>query len=86
MYRRSQYLRSYRFVIFELDLFNTEYHREHFDLKDVNIIARLKLMINLIANTLCSFNEAVVSSELRAAAQIVKASLKNLEKSLPVFI
>ncbi|KAL5483039.1 UTP20_9 [Sanghuangporus weigelae] len=77
---------SWRFVVFGLDLFNTAYRRGHFDLKDASILSRLEPMVNVIGNTLYSSNGSVVSSGLKAAAQIVKAPLENVKKNLPIFV
>ena len=43
-------------------------------------------MVNVIGNTLYASNGNVVSSGLKAAAQIAKAPLENVEKSLPIFV
>ncbi|KAL5498462.1 UTP20 [Sanghuangporus vaninii] len=77
---------SWRFVVFGLDLFNTAYRRGHFDLKDANILSRLEPMVNVIGNTLYSSSGSVVSSGLKAVAQIVKAPLDNVKKNLPIFV
>jgi len=75
-----------RFVVFGLDLFSTAFRRSRFDFKDPAIIARLEPMIPVIGNTLYSDNALVITSGLKAAASIVKAPLKSLDKSLPIFI
>ncbi|KAI0060580.1 hypothetical protein BV25DRAFT_946008 [Artomyces pyxidatus] len=77
---------SFRFVVFGLDLFNTAFRRSRFDFSDPNIIARLEPMVAVIGNTLYSTNSHVLTQGLKASASIVKCPLKNLEKSLPVFI
>ena len=43
-------------------------------------------MVNVIGNTLYSSNGSVISSGLKATAQIAKAPLKNVEKNLPIFV
>ncbi|THH09644.1 hypothetical protein EW145_g1873 [Phellinidium pouzarii] len=77
---------SWRFVAFGLELFHTAYRRSRFDFRDAIIMARLEPMVNVIGNTLYATNGNVVSSGLKATAQIVKCPLKNVEKSLPVFV
>ena len=42
--------------------------------------------MNVIGNTLYSPNGNVISSALKACAQFAKAPLKNVEKSLPIFV
>ncbi|KAA1470494.1 hypothetical protein DENSPDRAFT_774855 [Dentipellis sp. KUC8613] len=77
---------SFRFVVFGLDLFDTAFRRSRFDFEDPAIIARLEPMVAVIGNTLYSTNSQVLNQGLRAAAAIVKCPLKNVEKSLPVFV
>ena len=43
-------------------------------------------MVNVIGNTLYASNGEVISSGLKATAQVIKCPLKNVEKSLPVFV
>ncbi|KAI5120165.1 hypothetical protein M0805_008432 [Coniferiporia weirii] len=77
---------SWRFVAFGLDLFSTAYRRSRFDFHNTDVMARLEPLVNVIGNTLYGSNGNVVSSGLKATAQIVKCPLKNVEKSLPVFV
>ncbi|KAI0045527.1 hypothetical protein FA95DRAFT_1561038 [Auriscalpium vulgare] len=77
---------SFRFIVFGLDLFNTAFRRSKFDFSDTNVIARLESMVAAIGNTLYSSNSHVLTQALKASAAIVKCPLKNVEKSLPVFI
>ncbi|TFY83749.1 hypothetical protein EWM64_g255 [Hericium alpestre] len=77
---------SFRFIVFGLDLFNTAFRRSRFDFEDPTTIARLEPMVSVIGNTLYSNNSHVLIQGLKASAAIVKCPLKNLEKSLPVFV
>ncbi|KAI0782968.1 armadillo-type protein [Abortiporus biennis] len=77
---------SFRFVIFGLELFNTAHRRSRFDFQDREIIARLESMVTVIGNTLYSSHIQVVIPALKAASAIIHSPLKNIDKSLPVFI
>ncbi|KAJ7227174.1 armadillo-type protein [Mycena pura] len=77
---------SFRFVTFGLELFNTALRRSRFEFHDPETIKRLESMVVVIGNTLYSSISPVLISGLRAAAGIIKCPLKNLEKSLPVFV
>ncbi|KAF8206463.1 armadillo-type protein [Mycena galopus ATCC 62051] len=77
---------SFRFVTFGLDLFSTALRRNRLDFHDPEIIKRLESMVVVIGNTLYSSSSPVLVFGLRAAAGIIKCPLKNLEKSLPVFV
>ncbi|KAF7330551.1 DRIM domain-containing protein [Mycena venus] len=74
------------FVTFGLDLFNTALRRNRLDFHDPEIIKRLESLVVVIGNTLYSSSSPVLVFGLRAAAGIVKCPLKNLGKSLPVFV
>jgi U3 small nucleolar RNA-associated protein 20 len=76
----------FRFVVFGLDLFNTAFRRSRFDFNDPTIVARLEPMVAVIGNTLYSNNAMVISAGMKAAASIIKAPLKSLDKSLPIFV
>ncbi|KAI9441558.1 armadillo-type protein [Lactarius indigo] len=77
---------SFRFVAFGLDLFNTAFRRNRFDFGDPDILARLESMVAVIGNTLYSSNSTVLIHGLKASAAIIKCPLKNLDKSLPIFV
>ncbi|KAF8525998.1 hypothetical protein BU17DRAFT_83502 [Hysterangium stoloniferum] len=77
---------SFRFVVMGLDLFNTAFRRNRFDLKDPQIISRLESMIPVIGNTLYSQEAHVVIQGLKATGFVVKCPLKGLDESLPVFV
>ena len=74
------------FVVFGLDLFNTAFRRNRFDFGDPDILARLESMVAIIGNTLYSSNSNVLIHGLKASAAIIKCPLKNLDKSLPIFV
>lgn len=76
----------FRFLAFGLELFNTAHRRSRFDFQDSKIIARLEPMVTVIGNTLYSNQMQVVIPGMRAAAAILRCPLKNVPKSLPVFI
>ena len=76
----------YSFVVFGLDLFNTAFRRNRFDFGDPDILARLESMVAAIGNTLYSSNSNVLIHGLKASAAIIKCPLKNLDKSLPIFV
>jgi U3 small nucleolar RNA-associated protein 20 len=69
-----------------LDLIYTALRRGRFDLHDPAIIARLESLVVAIGNTLYSNSAPVLTSGLKAVAEIVKCPLKSLPKSVPVFI
>ena len=75
-----------RFVAFGLDLFHTAIRRGRFDFHDAETIKRLEGMIVVIGNTLYSTNASVIALGLKCAAGLIKCPLKNLSKSVPVFI
>ncbi|KAF8270231.1 armadillo-type protein [Lactarius quietus] len=77
---------SFRFVVFGLDLFNTAFRRNRFDFGDLDILARLESMVTVIGNTLYSSDSTVLIHGLKASAAIIKCPLKNLDKSLPIFV
>ncbi|KAH9007602.1 armadillo-type protein [Lactarius deliciosus] len=77
---------SFRFVAFGLDLFNTAFRRNRFDFGDPDILARLESMVAVIGNTLYSSNSTILIHGLKASAAIIKCPLKNLDKSLPIFV
>ncbi|KAH9067708.1 armadillo-type protein [Lactarius vividus] len=77
---------SFRFVAFGLDLFNTAFRRNRFDFGDPDILARLESMVAVIGNTLYSSNSTILNHGLKASAAIIKCPLKNLDKSLPIFV
>ncbi|KAI9465208.1 armadillo-type protein [Lactarius psammicola] len=77
---------SFRFVVFGIDLFNTAFRRNRFDFGDPDILARLESMVAVIGNTLYSSNSTVLIHGLKASAAIIKCPLKNLDKSLPIFV
>lgn len=72
--------------MFGLDLFNTAFRRGRFDFQDAAIIARLEPMVPVIGNTLYSNNALVITSGMKSAAAVVKAPLKTLDKSIPIFL
>lgn len=76
----------FSFVSFGLDLFTTMYRRGRFSLQDPDILSRLEPFVNVIGNTLYSSNGDVVAAGLKATTQMAKCPLKNLEKSLPIFV
>ena len=43
-------------------------------------------MVKVIGNALYASNGNIVSSSLKAVAQLVKCPLKNVENSLPIFV
>ncbi|KAI0262194.1 armadillo-type protein [Gloeopeniophorella convolvens] len=77
---------SFRFIAFGLDLFNTAFRRNRFDFSDPDILSRLESMVAVIGNTLYSNNSYVLIQGLKASSAIIKCPLKNLEKSIPIFI
>lgn len=77
---------SFRFIVFGLDLFNTAFRRNRFDFGDPDILARLESMVAVIGNTLYSGNATTLIHGLKASAAIMKCPLKNLDKSIPIFV
>ncbi|KAI0316098.1 armadillo-type protein [Amylostereum chailletii] len=77
---------SFRFIAFGLDLFNTAFRRGRFDFSDNNVISRLEPMVAVIGNTLYATNSHVLIHGLKATVAIIKCPLKNIAKSVPVFI
>lgn len=75
-----------RFVTFGLDLLNTALRRSRFDFQDAETLKRLESMVVVIGNTLYSTSAPVIMLGLKCAAGLVKCPLKNLPKSVPVFI
>jgi U3 small nucleolar RNA-associated protein 20 len=75
-----------RFVAFGLDLFNTALRRSRFDFRDAEAVKRLESMVVVIGNALYSTNAPVIVLSLKCAAGLTKCPLKNLPKSVPVFI
>jgi U3 small nucleolar RNA-associated protein 20 len=73
-------------VVFGLDLFHTAFRRNRFDFGDPDILSRLESMVAVIGNTLYSSNSTVLTHGLKASAAIIKCPLKNLDKSLPIFV
>ena len=73
-------------MAFGLDLFHTAIRRGRFDFHDAETIKRLEGMIVVIGNTLYSTNASVIALGLKCAAGLIKCPLKNLSKSVPVFI
>ena len=73
-------------MAFGLDLFHTSIRRGRFDFHDAETIKRLEGMIVVIGNTLYSTNASVISLGLKCAAGLTKCPLKNLPRSVPVFI
>ena len=67
-------------------MFSTAYRRSRFDFDDTRIIARLEPIVSVIGNSLYSTDAQVISSALKAMAQIVKCPLKAIERSMPVYI
>lgn len=62
------------------------FKRGRFDFHDNGVLSRLEPMVNVVGNALYASNGNVVSSGLKAVAQFVKCPLKNVEKSLPIFV
>ncbi|EKM83155.1 hypothetical protein AGABI1DRAFT_118514 [Agaricus bisporus var. burnettii JB137-S8] len=77
---------SFRFVAFGLDLLNTALRRGRFDFHDAETIKRLESIVVVVGNTLYSTNAAVIMLGLKCAAGLTKCPLKNLPKSVPVFV
>ncbi|KAI0035598.1 armadillo-type protein [Vararia minispora EC-137] len=77
---------SFRFVALGLDMFVTAFRRGRFDFSDPRTIARLEPMVTVIGNTLYATNSHVLSQGLKASSAILKCPLKNIDKSLPVFV
>jgi U3 small nucleolar RNA-associated protein 20 len=75
-----------RFVAFGLDLLNTALRRSRFDLHDAETIKRLESIVVVVGNTLYSTNAPVIMLGLKCAASLTKCPLKNLPKSVPVFV
>jgi U3 small nucleolar RNA-associated protein 20 len=72
--------------VFGLDLFNTAFRRNRFNFGDPDILARLEPMVAVIGNSLYSSNSTILIHGLKASAAIIKCPLKNLDKSLPIFV
>lgn len=75
-----------RFVAFGLDLLNTALRRSRFDFHDAETIKRLESIVVVVGNTLYSTDAPVIMLGLKCAAGLTKCPLKNLPKSVPVFL
>ncbi|KZT58714.1 hypothetical protein CALCODRAFT_451310 [Calocera cornea HHB12733] len=75
-----------KFVAFGLELFNTAFRRNRFDLKDEGVLARLEPLVPLIGEALYADDAQVAMASIKATAAILRCPLQSAAKSLSVFI
>lgn len=76
----------HRFICLGLDLLNTAFRRNRFDLHDADIISRLDPLISATGNSLFSSNDLVLSRALKAAASLLRCPLGSVEKAAPIMV
>lgn len=77
---------AHRFVCFGLDILNTSFRRNRFDLHNSETVERLDPLISAAGNTLYSNNDLVLSRAVKAAASLLRCPLASVEKSAPVMM